>query len=403
MKNLLPLAALALTLAAPAAAQDETRRITPYFNMGLSESLFIQESGDFFSGAQIKTNVGLLANLTRTGKHALFGMYTLDYDGPGFEPQDTTEWRYRTMTHLMNAEYRLGLPRGFRLRPGAVVSRTFTRTGANEIWGQGLYDSRSKGGQLGLDYLFPKGGATLSYSKRALEFPNYTDLLREFQNAANSAETSGGLQDQDVKEMALSAYWKKLFAGVSKSDQDYSNQQVVESNGVYGAEKQSDKVTSANAGFKGSLWRFEVQPQATWSKRDSNQNFVRYKFFGATNTTNGDVTFVANNYSYTQYSLNIPFYFNLTRAGTALNFGYAVTRRNYAGRPARDENNDYKTEKQWNLLNTLTFGIRKRLNDLAFMKLTYSVVNGSSNNKFEKYIPYNFTGQAVGMAFEVAY
>jgi len=385
-------------------APEAARRFTPYFNLGLSENLFIQETGDFFSGGLIKTNVGLLANITTNGNHSLFGMYTLDYDGPGFQPQDTKEWRYRSLDHLFSFEYRWRLSGHFRVRPGIVTSRSFTRTAANEIWGEGLYDSRSRGGQIALDYLLPKGALSVSYLQRKLEFPNYTDLLREFQNASNTAETAGGLNDQDIKEFGLSGYWGKLFAGIRSSAQDYKKQKVVDSSGVYGNTAQKDKTLSANAGFWGKLWRFEVQPSASYIRLRSNQNFIRYKFFGATDTTNGDVVFVPDNYSYKQYSLNIPFYFNITRAGTALNFGYAITRRVYENRPPRDANNDYDfSKKQSNLLNTLTFGFRKRLNDLAFMKLTYSTVVGTSNNKFEKYIPYNFTGQQVGMAFEVAY
>lgn len=381
---------------------ETDRRFTPYFNMGLSESLFIQETGDFFSGGNIKTNVGLLANLTRSGRHALFGMYTLNYDGPGFHPQDTKEWQYRTLDHAFNLEYRLKLPWDLRLRPGVIASRSYTRTGANEIWGQGLYDSRSHGGQLALDRLIPHGAVSVSLLKRTLTFPNYTDLLREFQNAGNSAEVSGGLQDQKISEVGLSAHWKKLFAGVRSSVQDYDNQKVVDSSGTYGTTAQQDKTLSVDAGFTGKVWRFEAQPSVTYSRLKSNQNFVRYKFFGA--TAPGDVTFVGDNYSYKQYSLNLPFYFNLTRMGTALNFGYSITRRTYDSRPPRDSNNDYDfSKKQSNLLNMVTFGLRKRLNELAFMKLTYTTVVGSSNNKFEKYLPYNYTGTAVGMAFEVAY
>lgn len=399
------LAALAVAAAvAPAAAKDYDRRFVPYFNMGLAENLFIQESGDFFSGGKINTNIGLLANVTASGNHALFGMYSLNYDGPGFQPQDSKEWHYRTMDHVFNLEYRLKLPYDLRLRPGVVTSKTYTRTGANEIWGTGLYDSNTKGGQLALDYLLPKGAVTVSFLTRTLEFPNYTDLLREFQNAGNSAEVSGGLQDQKITEFGLSGYWRKLFAGVRSSRQTFDNQKVVASNGVYGAQAQEDKTTSVNAGFSGKLWRFEVQPSLTYTALKSNQNFIRYKFFGATDFTNGDVTFAEDNYSYKQTSFNLPFYFNLTRMGTALNFGYAVTSRKYDSRLARDANNDYIAgKKQTNLLNTVTFGLRKRLNELAFMKLTYSTVVGTSNNKFEKYLPYNYTGTAIGMAFEVAY
>ena len=405
MKTLRLVALLLAALAAPALAQSEARRFTPYFNMTLGETLFVQQSGDFFSGGNLKGNVGLLANVTQSGNHAVFGMYQLNYTGPGVQPQDTQEWHYRTMDHIFNVEYRWKVgDTPFRIRPGLLVSRTYTRTGANETWGTGLYDSKSSGGQLNLDYLYTDGAVTASYLQRKVLFPNFTDLLREFQNAGNTAVTSGGLQDQNITQVGLSAYWKKLFAGVTSSEQKYKNQDVVDSNGVYGSTLQKDKTLSANAGFTGKLWRFEVQPSATITKFDSNQNFIRYKFFGATDFTNGDVVFVSDYYSYNAYTFNLPFYFNLTRMGTALNFGYSVTHRVFKDRAPADTNYDYISgKKQTDDLHTLSFGLRKRLNEIAFMHLTYSTMVGTSNMKFEKYLPYNFTATAFGMAFEVVY
>src|ERR1700689_536177 len=96
---LLLLAALA---AAPARAQDDAngKRFTPFLDMSLGENLFIQQSGDFFSGGQMTGNAGLLSNITENGSNALFGMYTLNYDGPGVQPQDTYEWQYRSINHI---------------------------------------------------------------------------------------------------------------------------------------------------------------------------------------------------------------------------------------------------------------------------------------------------------------
>ena len=54
-------------------------------------------------------------------------------------------------------------------------------------------------------------------------------------------------------------------------------------------------------------------------------------------------------------------------------------------------------------MTTFSGSIRKRMNDVAMLRLFYSLTVASSNNKFEKYMPYNYTGNTVGVSYQLSY
>lgn len=372
---------------------------TPYFNMTLSEGVYVPSKGDFFSGGGINTQVGLLTRFNDT--HSVFGLYNMRYAGPAFQPQDGKQFQDRTLDHGFNAEYRYKFWDSFRVRPGLAYTKEFRRTGANEAWSNGLYNMNSLGGQVALDYDFEwhgRGMLTLQFLMRDVRFPNYTDLLREFQNAGAASELSGGLQDQTVSQLSLRPTWNNFFGGISYSWQNYKNEKVVESSGLYGDTAQKDTNTTFDLGFHHTLWIFEMAPNVAYTLHRSNQNFLRYKFFGDTSPF-----FVGGNYNYNELSFNVPLDLLITKKW-ALSGGIQVVKRDYSDRAPRNSDNDYVTgDKQSNLLTALSAGIRKRLNDVATVRLNYTFVVAKSNNHFERYLPYNYSGQHVGIAYSLSY
>jgi len=238
---------------------------------------------------------------------------------------------------------------------------------------------------------------TLQWLMRSVKFPNYTDLLREFQNAGNTAETSGGLQDQTMSQVSLRPGWNNFFGGLTYTVQNYENQKVVEETGVYGNDKQKDTDTSMDFGFHHKLWIFEMYPMISYTMHRSNQNFMVYKFLGDTAPQFGD-----KYYDFNELAFSVPVDLNITSkwaVGGAMN----VTRRAYKNRMARDEANNFTASKQVNTMSTLTGSIRKRINDVAMVRLFYSLVVASSNNKFEQYMPYNYTGNSFGISYQLSY
>jgi len=381
-----------------AAVAEDSRIFTPFFDMTLTEAGYLPSEGNIFSGGNINTQVGLLTKITQ--KDHLFGLYNLNYAGPGFAPQDSKQFTDRSMSHGFNLEYRRFLTDRLRLRPGVSLATEYRRTGANEAWKNGLYNMNSAGGQLAADYVFDEekhGWATLQVLMRNVKFPNYTDLLREFQNAGNTSETSGGLQDQAMTQVSFRPSWNSFFGGITYTLQNYKNQKVVENTGVYGDTKQKDTNTSLDFGFQQKLWVLELYPMVTYSMHRSNQNFMLYKYLGDTAPQ-----FSAKYYDFNELVFNVPLDLNVT-SRWAIGGAVNVTKRSYSKRKARDANNNFTGSAQSNTMSTLTGSIRKRMNDVATMRLFYSLVIASSNNKFERYLPYNYTGNTFGVSYQLSY
>ncbi len=381
-----------------AAAPEDSRIFTPYFDMTLSEAAFLPSEGNIFSGGNINTQVGLLSKITQ--KDQLFALYNFNYSGQGFAPQDSKQFTDRSMAHGFNFEYRRNLTDRIRVRPGIAIGNEYRRTGANEAWKNGLYNMNSVGFQLAGDYTFDEeknGYATLQYLYRSIEFPNYTDLLAEFQQAGSQGNIDGGLNDQSMHQVSLRPAWNKFFGGVTYTVQNYKNQKVVEASGVYGDTKQEDTDLMLDFGFHHSLWIFEMYPMVSYTKHESNQNFMNYKFLGDTSPE-----FAADYYNFRELNLSVPVDLNITSKwaiGGAMN----IQRRAYDKRNARDENNNFTTSKQTNTMTTLTGSIRKRINEVAMVRLFGSVIVASSNNKFERYMPYNYNGNSFGIAYSLSY
>ena len=400
MKKLILSAFIAAGMAGrlSAAVAEDSKIFTPFFDMTLTEAGYLPSEGNIFSGGNINTQVGLLSKITQADH--LFALYNFNYAGPGFAPQDSRQFTDRSMSHGFNFEYRRLVLDNLRVRPGVSIPREYRRTGANEAWKNGLYNMNSSGGQLALDYTFDQeknGIVTLQWLMRSVKFPNYTDLLREFQNAGNTAETSGGLQDQTMSQVSLRPGWNNFFGGLTYTVQNYENQKVVEETGVYGNDKQKDTDTSMDFGFHHKLWIFEMYPMISYTMHRSNQNFMVYKFLGDTAPQFGD-----KYYDFNELAFSVPVDLNITSkwaVGGAMN----VTRRAYKNRMARDEANNFTASKQVNTMSTLTGSIRKRINDVAMVRLFYSLVVASSNNKFEQYMPYNYTGNSFGISYQLSY
>jgi len=232
---------------------------------------------------------------------------------------------------------------------------------------------------------------------RSIEFPNYTDLLTEFMKGSSSGELSGGLQDQSFIQYSIRPGWNNFFGGIALTTQKYKNQKIVEISGVYGDTKQKDTDTTMDFGFHHSFWIFELYPVISYTIHKSNQNFMRYK-----SPTDTNPYFVKDAYSYKEFTFSIPLDLNIT-SKWAIGGAISTTIRNYDNRPPRDENNDYKSGKQYNTMSTITGSIKKKINELASVRFFYSIVIANSNNKFESYMPYNYTGNSFGLTYTISY
>jgi len=399
MKNSMIFILIFLPNVLSAASPQPSKVYTPYFDMSLTESGYIPSNGNIFSGALIDTRAGFLLNLAE--KHGIFTLYSFNYSGPGFSPQDTKQFSDRSMTHSFNLEYRYRISESFRIRPAFNFGNTYSRMGVNESWKNGLYNNKNTGGQLSIDYFFDpdnSGNATFSILGRNIKFSNYTDLLQEFQNPGLAAEVSGGLYDQTLTQYSLRSSWRIFWGGISLTSQNYKNQKVIEESGVYSNTKQKDTDMSIDFGIKHKFWIFDLYPSLIYDIHSSNQNFMKYKSAVDTNPV-----FMKNAYSYKEMSFVLPLDLNIT-SKWAIGGSLSATRRDYDSRLARDSNNDYiPGKKQSNTFTTASFSLKKMINEAAYVRLFYGVTKASSNNKFEAYMPYNYTGSSFGLTYGIQY
>lgn len=382
------------------AVPAESKRFTPYFNMNMMQGAFLPTKGDFFAGANVNMSAGLLSKITDS--HSIFALYDLGFSGEGFRFPDTKEFGSKELSHNFNGEYRWQIFDWLRARPGANYGFTYSRTAANEVWGEGLYDSKTTGGQLAVDYLFDffNRNAVFTFlgAYRVVKLPNYSDIIREFQGLSSNSELACCLKDTKAMEGTFSFTWNKAFGKIRYLVNDYEKEKIVESNGKYGTTAQKDTRVILNGGFQGKLWIFETSPNITYTQYRSNQNFLLFK-----SATDIAPTFASSYYNYSELGFAVPLYMNFTKK-TALSGAFDYKRREYTNRRPRDgANNFISGELQKNNMVTLTAGLRRKLNEISAMSITYSSVIATSNNKFEKYLPYNYSGQSIAVGYHLTY
>lgn len=400
MKKLFTLSLLfSLTAGDALATGFESRRFTPYFNMRMSQGAYLPSEGAFFTGAGMNVGVGLLGKVAE--KHSLFGLYNLNFSGQGFRFPDTQEFESKSQAHLFSFEYRWSIGEHWRVRPGLSTGKTYTQTASAEVWGDGLYDNKSLGGQLAADYSFEfwgkKSVVTAMISNQRLKFPNYTDIIREFRGEDANTELAGGLKDQTLLEYSLGFQRAPWRARLRMNAIDFKNERVVEASGTYGGTKQKDSNIILGAGLDAKLWIFETSPELRYQMHESNQNFLLFQ-----SATDSSPVFAGDYYDYTEIALDLPVFLNLTQKW-ALSGGLELQNRKYGSRAPRTDQNQFSSGKQTNNMVTLSVGLRKRMNEVSSLGLGWSVVTASSNNKFERYLPYNYTGQSLNLSYQLTY
>jgi hypothetical protein len=400
MKTRLMLAVtLSLAAADAGAVGFESRRFTPYFNMRMSQGAYLPSQGAFFTGAGMNMRVGLLAKAAE--KHSLFGLYNLNFSGQGFRFPDSQEFESKSQSHLFSFEYRWDIGEHWRFRPGVSRGKTYTQTASAEVWGDGLYDNDSLGFQVAGDYSFQwrgkKSVVTAMVSRQKVDFPNYTDILREFRGEDENTELAGGLKDQTLIEYSLGFTRGRWRARARMNNVDFKNEKVVEATQTYGGTAQKDSNLILSGGMEARVWILETSPEVRWQQHSSNQNFLLFQ-----SATDPAPAFAPDYYDYTETAVEVPVFLNLTQKW-ALSGGLELQSRKYKSRQPRTADNQFKGGKQTNGMVSLSAGVRKRMNEVSSLFLGWSVVTASSNNKFERYLPYNYTGQSLTLGYQLTY
>ncbi|MFC1522799.1 hypothetical protein ACFL6Y_10360 [Elusimicrobiota bacterium] len=376
----------------------QTKRIfTPYYQFEFSEGMSVPSKGDFFANHMVDTKIG--GQWRVSDRTALFGLYNLSYEGPGLIRSEGRLFSERAIKHsfLIQPSIKLEPIGNIKAKVFSIVEKR--RSGTNEVWGEGLYDYKALGIALTLDrkLLGLMFSPFIGYTD--MDFPNYTDLLREFETSGLTAEIAGGLMDQRIITAGFSIGKGKTRIGAGLTIQDYQKEKVVGSGGTYENENQKDSTLDINANTElVFLSRFLLFPRFSQSYNRSNQNYLRFAYFG-----DPAPAFVEKNYDYDETSLGGTLLFSLTRKPTKFLYTSSDWNwRKYSRREPRDAEGVYaKSEHQKTLWATTSFGYRWKSTAYTTWTLAYSFIFSSSNMKYESFIPYNYTGHMIGMYFSV--
>lgn len=375
--------------------------VAPYYNFQLTEGVFVPSKGDWAFSVDLVNDIGLIVQ--PAPKHSVVGFFELKYRGPGLVKQEGERFTDRYLDYVFVMRHNWDFMEQLKLKWQIDYIKENRRTGANEPWGSGLYDYTRFGGMVGAERAFDKFKIDGSIHYYSLVFPNYTDLMKEFQQGATEAETETGKQNHNILQLRSGLVYglNKVDAGVIS--QVYASQRVVTGvvqpdGSYYTQDLQKDTIFSLSGSrYQKISNRLSFSPSLGIKTRASNQNYLHFATMGST------PTFHSGYYDYIDISVNLPLFFGLSKKWEFV-FEPEIVQRLYSSRKPRDENNNFvEGETQKNLLYLFSFVFNKKSSDVSTTSLFYIYQQQSSNVKFEKYLPYNYTGHFVGLRYSLKY
>ncbi|PKN00862.1 MAG: hypothetical protein CVU77_08190 [Elusimicrobia bacterium HGW-Elusimicrobia-1] len=378
-------------------------KFAPYYNLQLTEGISLPSRGDLIFDLNLVNDLGVLARINP--EHSVLGFYQIKYTGPGIKRQEGEQFTDRTMDHMFVFRHTWTTPWDMKIKSQFDYWKEFRRSGTNELWGTGLYDMNRVGGLVGAEKVLGefKVGAALQY--HSMLFPNYTDLVAEIRSTGDDVTSSEGKQDHALVQVGATAEWNKVKAVLDLTLQNYFKQKtitnVAQADGTfYSGALQQDSITSIRAGRDFQYGVAGISPEIKWSGRTSNQNYLH--FDSVTSTTPAANGFFGNYYSNSQISIALPVIVRITKKwDTFLSWEQEI--KSYSDRPARDEDGNFLTDKQSNVSQYVSLGFNNHPNDVTTLTYYYVTQNSSSNMKYEKYFPYNFSAASFGIRFSYQY
>jgi hypothetical protein len=139
-------------------------------------------------------------------------------------------------------------------------------------------------------------------------------------------------------------------------------------------------------------------PELSLKLKHSNQN---YQYFTVA-VSSVPVRYVGDYYNYTSYSLSVPVSVTLSdKWSYFVNPQYII--RSYSSRPPRDANNNFIAGNEADNLLVLGTGFTMNTSPNSRTTFLFAYQAQSSNMKFERYLPYNYSGTYLGINFNFVY
>jgi len=378
--------------------------LAPYYDFQFTEGVSIpSKGGDPTFTINLLNDIGLIVKSHE--KHSTIGFFELKYLGPGLKTQEGERFTDRYLDYLYLLRHNWKIKEKLTLRAQFDYMKENRRTGANEAWGYGLYDYNRIGGLVGVEKEFEKFKLGGSIDYHYLEFPNYTDLLKEFQAGTGEAESEAGKQNHNIIQVRGDLVYGLNKFNVGFALQSYTKQKVitdtVQSDGSYYSDTlQKDIIISLTAERTQKVSnRIVFVPSISFKMRDSNQNYQHFESAGSTSP----VSYQSNYYDYSEVIFSLPVNFSLSKKWDFV-FSPEFDYKFYSDRQPRDASNQFiEGEKQNIMLTLLTLGFTKKATEVSSLSIFYTYQVQSSNMKFEKYLPYNYDGHFIGLKYAITY
>jgi len=394
------LVAIFFTAASPSllAQEKESFYFRPFYSLNFNEGANIFSTGQntIFS-TNLSQDLGVMLKLSNT--NSLLALYEIKYTGPGIRRQEGRTFIDRYMDHIFFVEHRINIS-SMVLKSKINYINELSRSGANEAWGYGLYDFNSFGLNERVELNISKFKIYVNGNLSYFSFPNYVDLLSELQRATTTQETLSGQQDNINFSGSIGILQGPWEANLSLNVRNYINQKVISSSLLYSDAKQQDVLFTLFASYVLKTRVLKFSPEVKINIKNSNQNYVHYKYFGDTSPQ-----FVEKYYDYIEPNFILPLTFVISsEKNINISLIPEVDLKFYTARPPRDANNDFlRDTKQYHHVYNLTLLYEAKMNSVTTCRLFYTYSLQSSNNKFEKYIPYNFSAHSLGVSLAFTY
>jgi hypothetical protein len=356
--------------------------------------VYIPSVGKWGISTNLSNDIGFIVKPSQNHTALLF--YELKYTGPGLKRQEGEKFEQRNMGHLFMGQYNYQYNKNLVFKTRLSYVTDWWRSGTNELWGYGLYDSVRLGISEDVELTLDKIVLTGQVGFSQIKFPNYTNLVEEFQ--AGAEETTAGKQDNNLLQLGIKAKYLGHIVGLSINNQSYLNQKILDETGTYTDKKQNDLLVelSYNKEELKVVWILWSSPFISLKYKDSNQGYLHFKTISST------PTFVPDFYDYTKITFSFPINLSITKT-KYLSFipEYEIT--TYS-RPRRDVNNDFISgEKHITNLTLMSFAYTSRPDENRKVTLFYTLQSQTSTTKFDAYFPYNYTGNYFGISYNYSF
>jgi hypothetical protein len=379
-------------------------KMVPYYSLQFTEGAFVPSKGEWNFALNMLSDLGVIAK--PADAHSIVGFYELKYTGPGLKRQEGEKFTDSAMDHLGVLRYSYNITENDAIKPQIDYMKEYKRTGSNELWGSGLYDFNRIGGGLTFTRkLSDNAFASVTGQYHLMDFPNYTDLLAEFQAGGSNVESSTGKQNHKLIQAGLAFDVDVNHLAIDLILMNYTKQKIaadtVQPSGSYYSEDlQKDNIINVSVSRYQEIGdSFSLSPYVSYKAKKSNQNFL---YFATVNSTEVP-RFFGNYYDYDELDVALPIAVDLSSV-----WEFSVTPeldyKMYKQRPPRAESGAYLDgEKQNNRMTIISTGLTLKPNAVTRTTFFYVFQTQTSNMKFEKYLPYNYTGNFGGIKFEYTF